>query len=39
MSIDIEKPFTKVPNPMERINKKKTDKKKAGLKKEQGMKD
>jgi len=33
MTIDIEKPFVKVPHPMERIHKKKSEKKKAAAKK------
>ena len=37
MTIDIEKPFVKVPDPMERINKKKAEKKKAALKKSHDM--
>lgn len=37
MTIDIEKPFVRVPDPMERINKKKSEKKKAALKKSHDM--
>ena len=39
MTIDIEKPFVKVPDPMDRIKKKKSDKKKAAVKKSHDMSD